>query len=293
MPTHKGTSTKSAGTPADGPNLEVVPTFPTTPARTDTQSHLWAAAKARSDSTTAELAIAARIGRSTAGKILAAWAKDGTVTRTPGDVANGRRTPDRWAINAPGDTVAPGDGSTDAGAETNSEGSTDQKSSTPTRDDRPDLSVVATSVDGEPSDEATDDVDHADPADRAVSADMSATSEKGGPISDAAPGSPGATETTPDRSVAAGNGQPLRDEPVLGAKSPRLQSGALRGLVEDYLRDHATDAFGPSAIGRALNRSAGAVNNALEKLVESGYAQRVQDTPKRFQFNASPESPIT
>jgi hypothetical protein len=74
----------------------------------------------------------------------------------------------------------------------------------------------------------------------------------------------------------------------MGGESPRLQSGALRGLVEDYLRDHSTDAFGPGAIGKALNRSAGAVNNALEKLVESGYALQVQGKPKRFQFKASP-----
>jgi predicted transcriptional regulator len=53
-------------------------------------------------------------------------------------------------------------------------------------------------------------------------------------------------------------------------------------MVEDYLRTHAGEEFSPSAIGKALDRSSGAVNNALEKLVTDGYAVRTKDKPKRF-----------
>jgi hypothetical protein len=35
-------------------------------------------------------------------------------------------------------------------------------------------------------------------------------------------------------------------------KSQRLAPGALRGMVEDYLRDNSGD-FSPNAIGKALN----------------------------------------
>ena len=42
-------------------------------------------------------------------------------------------------------------------------------------------------------------------------------------------------------------------------------------MVEDYPRDNSGE-FSPNAIGKVLNRSSGAVHNALEKLVESGYA---------------------
>jgi predicted transcriptional regulator len=286
MPNHKRTTTKPSGTPDDGPTLRAVPTLTATPVRTDTQNHLWAAMNVRSDSsTTAELAIAAGIGRSTAGKILAEWAKDGTVTRTPGGLADGRRTPDRWVVT-PTNTVESGDDTTHPDGETNAAESTDQKSA-----DAP--SVVATPVDDEPSNEATEDTGGAVPPDQSTAIDMSATNEKDQTAPGAVLSSLAMTDTTPRRAAANGSDDARRGEPVPGVKSPRLQSGALRGLVEDYLRDHPSDAFGPGAMGKALNRSAGAVNNALEKLVETGYVQRVQDVPKRFQFNASPEPPTT
>jgi len=68
---------------------------------------------------------------------------------------------------------------------------------------------------------------------------------------------------------------------------PRLGKGALRGMVEDYLAEHPGGQFSPSAIGKALNRSSGAVNNALEKLVADGHAIQIQDRPKRFRINAT------
>lgn len=65
-------------------------------------------------------------------------------------------------------------------------------------------------------------------------------------------------------------------------KGDRLAPGALRGMVEDYLREHSGQDFSPNAVGKALNRSAGAVHNALEKLVVSGYAVRTSDKPKKY-----------
>ncbi|MCA1693757.1 MAG: MarR family transcriptional regulator [Actinobacteria bacterium] len=81
------------------------------------------------------------------------------------------------------------------------------------------------------------------------------------------------------------------DEGQEPAKAPRLGKGALRGMVEDYLAEHTGEQFSPSAIGKALNRSSGAVNNALEKLVAAEYAVQTQDKPKRFTAKATaPES---
>ncbi|GHE86946.1 MULTISPECIES: MarR family transcriptional regulator, partial [Actinomycetes] len=56
-----------------------------------------------------------------------------------------------------------------------------------------------------------------------------------------------------------------------------LAPGALRGLVEGFLRDHPGEEFTPNTIAKALNRSSGAVHNALEKLVAAGYAVKTQD----------------
>lgn len=90
-------------------------------------------------------------------------------------------------------------------------------------------------------------------------------------------------QRTDDTSTA---NQSHDDQPKVTAdagvmKSARLAPGALRGLVEDHLRDQPGDVT-PNAIGKALNRSAGAVHNALEKLVESGYAVRTSDKPKKY-----------
>ncbi|GAB3453292.1 MarR family transcriptional regulator [Actinophytocola sediminis] len=64
-------------------------------------------------------------------------------------------------------------------------------------------------------------------------------------------------------------------------KLERLAPGALRGMVEDYLRDNSGE-FSPNTIGKALRRSSGAVHNALEKLVDNGYALRTSDKPKKY-----------
>ncbi|RKT69494.1 hypothetical protein DFJ66_2724 [Saccharothrix variisporea] len=65
-------------------------------------------------------------------------------------------------------------------------------------------------------------------------------------------------------------------------KPGRLAPGALRGLVEDYLREHTGEAIGPTGMSKALKRSSGAVANALERLVADGYAVRVTDKPKTY-----------
>lgn len=64
----------------------------------------------------------------------------------------------------------------------------------------------------------------------------------------------------------------------------RLKSGELRDLVFDHLRDHAGEVFTPFAVGEALDRSSGAVANALEKLTGEGDVARVSDKPKRYAF---------
>ncbi|WP_431879447.1 hypothetical protein [Amycolatopsis sacchari] len=59
-------------------------------------------------------------------------------------------------------------------------------------------------------------------------------------------------------------------------------------MVEDYLRDHPDDEFGPTAIAKALGgKSSGAVSNALDKLVLDGTAMRTKDKPRRFRLAPS------
>jgi hypothetical protein len=77
--------------------LHAVPN-PAPAARTAAEDKLWAALHAHPTSTTSDLAAYAGIGHSTAGKILATWATDGSVTRTSQPTQAGRRAADTWTI---------------------------------------------------------------------------------------------------------------------------------------------------------------------------------------------------
>ncbi len=55
----------------------------------------------RPGATAADLAEAAGIGRSTAGKLLASLQAEGRVVRQPGGHQGGRRAADRWTLPSP------------------------------------------------------------------------------------------------------------------------------------------------------------------------------------------------
>ncbi|MEV4644938.1 hypothetical protein [Saccharopolyspora sp. NPDC049357] len=198
------------------------------PVRTDTESKAWAALHAHPGSTTAELAKQAGIGQSTAGKILAAWSKSGSITRTPGIKDGSRRLPDRFS---PASAPEP-DSTTPATTVARVQAATAQREATPGRTDT------------------------------------------------AAQPSPGTQSTSSANTEST-------DAPVTSDK--RLAKGELRGMVEDFLAAHPGEEFSAGQIAKALDRSAGAVNNALHKLSDGGYARQTQDSPKRF-VTASDES---
>ena len=66
--------------------------------------------------------------------------------------------------------------------------------------------------------------------------------------------------------------------------APATRPGALRDLVEEHLRKYPGTAFTPHQVGKALTRSAGAVANALDKLVSLGTAQMVTDKPRTYRL---------
>jgi hypothetical protein len=201
-----------------------------TTARTETEAKLWQALGANPNSTAAELSTEAGIGRSTAAKILARWANDGSVTRTPGIAEDGRRAADLWSITDP-------DAASVTSELADTEHADENAVSTPSH--TPTIDTNETVADGEGPNEVT---------------------------TDAEPTTAGGEDTSKDEQQ----------------KLQRLPPGGLRGLVEDWLREHPSDEFSPSAIGKALRRSSGAVANALDRLVTDGYARQTCDKPKRF-----------
>jgi len=80
--------------------------------------------------------------------------------------------------------------------------------------------------------------------------------------------------------------RPLRANP---SGAVRLKSGALQGLVEDFLTEHPGD-HSPTAVGKAIARSSGAVANALDRMVASGWAIRTCDKPKRYRIAEGSDS---
>jgi hypothetical protein len=73
-----------------------------------------------------------------------------------------------------------------------------------------------------------------------------------------------------------------------GRRAPATRPGALRDLVEEHLRKFPDTAFTPHQVGKVLTRSAGAVANALDKLVSLGVAQMVTDKPRTYRLAPAP-----
>lgn len=112
-------------------------------------------------------------------------------------------------------------------------------------------------------------------------------------VSDTAPADPQASrpdapQTAESRaanhtSLGSKAGRGVRPSEANRSGSKRLRSGALQGLVEDFLAEHPGE-HGPTAISHAIGRSQGAIANALERLVSSGWAERTNEAPKRYRI---------
>ncbi|MCZ0983856.1 hypothetical protein O1L60_44645 [Streptomyces diastatochromogenes] len=55
-------------------------------------------------------------------------------------------------------------------------------------------------------------------------------------------------------------------------------------MVYEYLEAHPADEIGPSGLGKILNRSAGAVANALATLAQHGQAELTGESPRRYRL---------
>jgi hypothetical protein len=255
--------------------------------RTDTEDKLWEALHATPNSTAADLSVAAKIGKSTAQKILVKWAADGSVTRTVTRVGfgeGGRRAADLWAITevdttqadpAPVDTAAVEDADT-----------------TDTTQAEPVASVAQAIPDAPDADDATvAEGDSVEPTATATDeAQVPVDTEVTDPV-DAVPVVAEVSEPAAD-GVATSVDKPTEDgADATSEKKARLAPGGLRGMVEDYLRDHPGEQFGPTAIAMG-GKSSGAVSNALDKLVEDGVATKTQDKPRRFALAPSEQEAV-
>jgi hypothetical protein len=66
--------------------------------------------------------------------------------------------------------------------------------------------------------------------------------------------------------------------------SARLRPGALREMVIGYLRERPDQELSPSAIGKGLERSSGAVANACDRLMTDGAIVQTSEKPRRYRL---------
>ncbi|MFJ2752724.1 hypothetical protein [Streptomyces sp. NPDC087297] len=103
---------------------------------------------------------------------------------------------------------------------------------------------------------------------------------------------PPAEAETPTDAPAPTEAAPEPKEPPAAPKAPakapapakRLARGGLRQMVYEHLEAHPTKAFTAPALSRALDRSAGAIANALVKLKDHGQADLVGESPRQYQL---------
>ena len=244
-----------AGTPA------LPPTAPDTAATRG----VWAALVAQPGSTAASLADAAGISRPTAAKTLTLLEKAGLVTRAEGGRRGSKRLPDQWQPVVRKEAAGASDGESTDAAE-------------PALAEVPVVEAEAGSpeqAEPEPADSADDNA-AAPVAPPVPEAEQAGTveEEKGEPA-----------QRRKARSSAR-TGKPATARKT-DAGTSRLGSGQLRDMVLQYLRDHGGEDFSPSAMGKALARSSGAISNACDRLQADGAVLRTSDKPRKFRIAKS------
>ncbi|MEU7642763.1 helix-turn-helix domain-containing protein [Streptomyces sp. NPDC039016] len=270
--------------------------------------------------TVAELARTAGIGHSTAGRAVATLEKRGLAARTPGGHDGPRRMPDLWHPTIPASAPETKDGAEPDGTSAQSQPeSSPDKSTEPTASAAEDggtsigenLSDTVTTpeTDSTPCTiEPEPNTPHSDAADDAASPptevpEPEGTAPTAGPetgthLSDTpqVPQNSGGdgdsgNETSPHDGDSANVPVPqdvstLRAAPAVPAPSAggRLAPGALRQMVIDHLQAHPDEAFTATRISRVIEKSSGAIANALTKLVGVGIAEQVTHQPRTFRL---------
>lgn len=219
----------------------------------------------KTDCTAADLARATGLGRSTATKALAYLERCGLAVRTRGQLQGGRRTPDRW------------------------EPAREQA----TQPDTTEHTETTVELDTNPT-TAQDNTAHAPRTNTVQPADNPASAAEDGYHT--TPNNHPNSSIEPDETQRHANdapatrqtlGTPAADPEARPAPTPsagRLAPGALREQVLTHLQAHPTEAFTATQISRAIDRSSGAIANALATLTTKGLAKQVTDAPRRYRL---------
>lgn len=212
----------------------------------------------------AELALAAGLGRSTAGKALVTLEEHGLAVRTPGGHEGARRIPDRWSP---------------APAHTREEERTQCAEISDPNANNADTGTTALAPDGVTAPSVA--MQNDDVADSLAEADVADGTEASG-------GGEGAEvpETAPREPEQPDEPSAITTAPVVGQRA-RLAPGALRQMVIDHLEAHPAEAFTATKISRVIEKSSGAIANALVTLTKQGITEQVTEHPRTYRLAGS------
>jgi hypothetical protein len=318
------TRTRAPETRNDGPvaAADTVPAATGTGRPNGAADAVWGALTANPGATVTVIAEAARVSRSSAARTLTTLEKDGRAVRTAGIRIGGKRAPDTWAADV---TEAPASVGDETPFDDTSNEATSAEASADAPDAAPDATVTepdsatTDSADGTPDAVTPDDGDlgaaqHDEPSPASESDAEGDTAGADAPdpadeeIHDALAGFLNLVSATFDahtngdseavmtsletiysdaakvrRIVKAAMARKTR---AASGTGDRARPGQLREQVRDHIAEHPGAELTPYEIGRAIGRSAGAVANALDRLVSLGEAELTCERPRRYRATA-------
>jgi hypothetical protein len=278
---------------------------------------VWDALTGNPGATVAQIAVVAAISKTRTRKELAALEADGHAMRSAGGHEGGKRAPDTWHPATPVENATDGeeaetDASTDTDTDMGAQAAHEEAATVKTTPgSAPGEAVVAASgeagdvvpagtatfaatVEGssEPDEEQGMDAEAVSEARQA----LTAMAEEIAAALEALVSGEGGTALAAAETIYTGSGRARRlvRTAVQGrprsSATGRLRShpGELRGKVAAHLAAYPGKEFTPHEIGKVIEHSAGAVANALDRLVELGQAELTCDRPRRF--TAAPSS---
>lgn len=91
-------------------------------------------------------------------------------------------------------------------------------------------------------------------------------------------------KATAQAATAAPKPEAAKAEVLNATGQPRLGKGGLEKLVLDHMRQHPKVEFSSTELSNKLNRSNGAIQNALEKFAKAGTVKRTSERPRRYRW---------
>jgi len=258
---------------------------------------IWDALTASPGLTVAEITVGAQVSRATVAQVLTAMERDGRAVRMRGGRDGAKRLPDVWRAVTSNTTTGPGtDAATDCATDS---GGGEEARSGAAAPAQPATGVATGTVTEPGAVSGTDAPDGGEAEGHAGGMDPAAVAEARGALASLAAAiaegiraldaGDGAAALTAVEAAYSGSGwarrsvrAAVRGRPRTASGRPRSPRGELRSMVEAHLAAHPGAAFTPHEVGRVLGRSAGAVSNALDRLVELGRAELVCERPRRF-----------